>query len=114
MESRGFERLSTAGRMAAGLVGLMALAASASAWAAGTETASLGVALRITESCQVDSAAVVGATRLARMPLPEVRCGFGAPRSIRVTREPVVEPLSANPSVQAPGDDATVVVTLTF
>lgn len=113
MGSERFERPASASRMARLLAGAMAVMAASGAWA-GSESGSFGVGLRITASCQVDSAAVVeavpGTARLA----PDVSCGFATPRSVQLTREHSEAPVLNGPSTGTTGDGSVLVVTLTF
>jgi hypothetical protein len=92
-----------------GLALAVVLMATSAFGAAGTST-SFRVGLQITASCRVDSAAVFQATTPKAVRGPDVRCDFGTPRAVQVTREslPTLDPAGAVPA------GSTVVVTLTF
>jgi len=113
MESGRFERSARAGRLTRLLAGALATLAAASAWA-GTDSGSFGVGLHLSASCQVDSAAVIGAGPAAALPAPDVSCAFGTPRSIRLTRESDEAPVLAAPSARPTVDGSRLVMTLTF
>jgi len=90
-------------------VGLAALALALTSGAAfaGSDSVSFGVGLRITASCEVDSAAAVDP---ARKGAPQVRCGVPTPRVVRITRE---LPLQVLPEPAAAPAEVRV-VTLIF
>ena len=96
-------------RAPAGLAAIL-LALSAGAAFAGNDSASFGVGLRITASCEVDSMAVVEPAARPSAPLPQVRCALPTPRVVRVTQEPA--PLAAPGPAAAPAN--VRVVTLVF
>lgn len=91
----GARRLRTPAGVAA-----MVLAFTAGAAFAGSDSASFGVGLRITASCEVDSMAVLDpAARPAAQ--PQVRCAHPTPRLVRITHEPAPPALAEPPAASA-------------
>lgn len=102
MPDMGFRGTATAFR--AGLLGLALLGAMGGALAA-TTSAGLGVYLRITGACQVDSRAV-----FADAAPPRVACREDTPYAVQLQREPLPLP---EQGTFVPGG-STRVVTLVF
>lgn len=94
-----------------GWLGLAAALVASMSAAAGTDSASFGVGLRLTASCQIDSRGVMDATSPTAISAPAVACGFAAPPTVRVTREALGLPASGQAAAESL--DA-VVVTLSF
>jgi len=87
------------------------LALGAENAAAGTSSASFGVSLRITASCESDGSAAVQAPDSGAAPRLEVRCAIPTPRAVGVTQEP--DPTAPADSAGTPAATARV-ITLTF
>lgn len=96
-------------RFTAGMTAVVLMLAAGGA-GAGTDSASFRVGLRITASCEVDSAAALDPARRAVAPPLPVSCSSPTPRVVRISREPGPPPVAA-PDV-APGE--VRVVTLIF